>query len=213
MLFKNRQDAGTQLAQQLLKKYKNWDGVVYALPRGGVVVAAEISKSLHAPMDLLFAHKIGHPSQTEYAIAAVSERGHMIEPSPEIVQSIGYEWLQREKEHQINEIKRKRKMYLKESEEISVENKIAVLVDDGMATGLTMQVGISELKERHPKKIIVAVPVAPKSVASAIKALVDDYVGIEIEDDHFLGAVGSYYGDFDQVEDEEVVKILHSLDQ
>ncbi|MCX6990057.1 MAG: phosphoribosyltransferase family protein [Chlamydiae bacterium] len=209
MLFKNRQDAGNQLSQ-LLKKYKNMDVVVYALPRGGVPVAAEISKFLHAPIDLLFAHKIGHPHQPEYAIAAVSESGHMVGPSPDLLLSIGNKWVESEKEHQIKEIKRKREKYLRGRKRISVENKIAILVDDGMATGLTMQVGIKELKDFHPKKIVVAVPVTPKSTAGLIKAMVDDFVGIEIDDYHFLGAVGAYYEEFKQVEDEEVIQILNS---
>lgn len=209
MLFKNRQDAGNQLSQ-LLKNYKDMDIVVYALPRGGVAVAAEISKFLHAPMDLIFAHKIGHPYQPEYAIAAISESGHMVGPSLELLLSIGSELFESEKTYQIKEIKKKREQYLKGRKEISVENKIAILVDDGMATGLTMQVGIKELKDRHPKKIVVAVPVAPKSVADLIKAMVDDYVGIEIDDYYFQGAVGAYYEEFRQVEDEEVIQILNS---
>lgn len=209
MFFKNRQDAGRQLSQ-LLKKYKNMPVVVYALPRGGVSVAVEISRFLHAPIDLIFAHKIGHPYQPEYAIAAISENGHMIGPSQELLLSLGNEWLERQKAYQINEIKRKREKYLKGRKEISVENKIAILVDDGIATGLTMQVGINELKDRHPKKIIVAVPVAPKSTANLIKEMVDDFVGIEIEDYDFLGAVGAYYEEFNQIEDEEVIEILNS---
>lgn len=209
MFFKNRQDAGRQLSQ-LLKKYKDTPVVVYALPRGGVVVAVEISRFLHAPIDLIFAHKIGHPFQPEYAVAAISEGGHMIGPASDIVQSFGKEWLEREKANQIKEIKRKREKYLKGRKEIPVENKIAILVDDGIATGLTMQVGINELKDRHPKKIVVAVPVAPKSTANLIKEMVDDFVGIEIEDYNFLGAVGAYYEEFNQVEDEEVIEILNS---
>lgn len=212
MFFKNRQDAGSQLSQQL-QKYKNTPVVVYALPRGGVAVAAEISKFLHAPIDLIFAHKIGHPYQPEYAIAAISESGHMIGPSPELLNSVGNEWLEREKTHQIQEIKRKREKYLKGRKEIPVENKVAILVDDGVATGLTLQVGIKELQDRHPKKIVVAVPVAPKSVANLIKAMVDDFVGTEIDDYNFLGAVGAYYDEFNQIEDKEVVEIMSFQDK
>jgi predicted phosphoribosyltransferase len=208
MFFKDRQDAGRRLCQ-LLEKYKDTPVVVYALPRGGVPVAAEISKFLQAPLDLLFAHKIGHPHQPEYAIAAVSESGHMV-GSPNVLLSFDSEWLEREKANQIKEIKRKRERYLKGRKSISVENKIAILVDDGIATGLTMQVGIKELKDRHPKKIVVAVPVAPKSTASLIKEMVDDFVGIEIDNYDFLGAVGAYYEVFNQVEDEEVIEILNA---
>lgn len=205
MFFKDRRDAGRQLSQ-LLKKYKDKDVVVYALPRGGVVVAAEIAKFLHAPLDLLFAHKIGHPYQPEYAIAAVSESGHMIGPSG-MLPSTEKAWLESEKEHQIEEIKRRREKYLKGKKEIPVKDKIAILVDDGIATGLTMQVGIKELKDRHPKEIVAAVPVAPRSTADLIEGMVDDFIGIEI-DDNFLGAVGAYYDEFDQVEDKEVIEIL-----
>lgn len=208
MFFKDRQDAGRRLSQ-LLKKYKGQDVIVYALPRGGVVVAAEIAAFLNAPLDLIFAHKIGHPYQPEYAIAAVSESGQMIGPSKELLGVAGKEWLENAKESQINEIKRKREKYLKDKQVIPVKDKIAIIVDDGIATGLTMQAGIKELKNRHPKKIVVAVPVSPKSTAELIKTMVDDFVGVEIEDYDFLGAVGAYYDQFRQVEDEEVIKILN----
>lgn len=208
MIFKNRQDAGRQLGQ-LLKKYENDDVVVYALPRGGIPIAGEIAQMLHAPMDLLFAHKIGHPYQQEYAIAAVSEGGHMV-GSPHEMKAVGEAYLEREKERQIEEIKRKRSRYLKGKKEIPVKDKVAILVDDGIATGLTMLVGIQELKDRHPKKIVVAVPVSPKSTAKHIRNLVDDFVGIDVPEDYeFLGAVGAYYDRFDQVEDDEVLALLN----
>ena len=209
MYFKNRVDAGKQLCP-LLQKYKGQETVVYALPRGGVPVAAEIAKFLHAPLDLIFAHKIGHPYHSEYAIAAVSESGHMVGSSHEM-QAAGEAWLKREKEHQMEEMKKRRKIYLKGRKEISPKDKIAIIVDDGVATGLTMQVGIKELKDRHPKKIVVAVPVAPGSTANLMKAMVDDFVGIIVDDYQFLGAVGAYYDRFDQVDDKEVIAILDDL--
>lgn len=209
MFFKNRKDAGRQLCQ-FLKTYIDKDVVVCAIPRGGVVVAAEIANFLHAPIDLIFAHKIGHPYQPEYAIAAISESGYMVESSPEVLQSIDNSWFEHEKEQQMKEIRRKHEKYLKKRKAVSMENKIAILVDDGIATGLSLQAGIKELKDRHPKKIVVAVPVAPKSTAYLIRTMVDDYVGVEIDDYHFLGAVGAYYDEFNQVEDEEVIEILNS---
>lgn len=209
MIFKDRSDAGKQLAEAL-KKYKGQDVVVYGLPRGGVVTAAEIAKALNAPLDLILAHKIGHPYQPEYAIAAVSENGHLIGSSREI-QSIDKRWFDTEKMRQIDEIKRKREMYLKGRKEIPVKDKIAIIVDDGIATGLTMQVGILELKHRHPKKIIVAVPVAPKSTANLLKEQADEFVGIIVPEDYnFQGAVGAYYDDFSQTEDDEVIDILEN---
>lgn len=209
MYFKDRQEAGKLLAKALMK-YKDEDVIIYALPRGGVVVAAEIAKSLKAPLELILAHKIGHPYQTEYAIAAVSEGGHTV-GNPREVHSIDKKWFESEKNHQMNEIKRKRTLYLKGRKEIPVKDKVAILVDDGIATGLTMEAGILELKHHQPKKIVVAVPVAPKSTADLIKTQADEFIGLEVpENYHFLGAVGAYYQNFSQTEDEEVIEILEN---
>ena len=207
MYFKDRVDAGKQLSK-LLAKYKDKDVVVYALPRGGVVLAAEIAKFLHAPLDLILAHKIGHPYQPEYAIAAISEGGHLIGNSYEL-SSVGKGWLEDAKAREMEEIKRKRNLYLKGRKKISAKDKIAIIVDDGIATGLTMQVGIQELKDQHPKSIVAVVPVAPKGTANLLKTMLDDFVAIEIPDDYdFLGAVGAYYQEFYQIEDQEVIDIL-----
>lgn len=209
MFFKNRLAAGQQLCP-FLARYKDEDSIVYAIPRGGVIVAEPIAKFLNAPMDLLLAHKIGHPTQPEYAIAAVSESGLLIGNAHEL-SSVNQEWLQNAKKQQMQEIKRKREKYFQERGEIPLKGKIAIIVDDGIATGLTMQVGIKELKERHPKKIVVAVPVAPQSTASVIKTMANDFVAIVIPENYqFLGSVGSYYEEFDQVEDEEVIEILNT---
>lgn len=205
--FRNRADAGKQLIE-LLAPYKKDDVLVYALPRGGVVVAAEIAKALEAPLDLLFAHKIGHPYHPEYAVAAVSESGHLIESSRELLDK---RWLEQQKQIQLDEIKRKRTFYLKGKLDRPVEGKVAIIVDDGIATGLTMRVAIDELKGRHPQKIVVAIPVSPKSTAQLLRKSVDDVVGVIVDDDHFLGAVGAYYEDFRQVEDEEVISILKEV--
>ncbi len=207
MHFKNRQEAG-QLLAQVLMKYKDQDVVIFALPRGGVVVAAEIAHALNAPLDLILAHKIGHPYQPEYAIAAISENGQVVSSSKNL-QSVDKTWFESEKIHQIMELKRKRETYLKGKKEIPVKDKIAIIVDDGIATGATMQAGILDLKQRHPKQIIVAVPVAPKNTADLLKSQVNEFIGLVVDDDdHFLGAVGSYYRDFSQTEDEEVIDIL-----
>lgn len=205
--FKDRHDAGRQLAE-LLEKYKDKDVIVYALPRGGIVIAEEIAKFLHASLDLIFAHKIGHPYQEEYAIAAISEHGLIVEASDEL-QFVDKKWFEKEKERQVLEMKRRRALYLKNIPKKSAKDKIAIIVDDGIATGLTMQAGIKELKSNQPKKIIAAVPVSPKSTAQLLTSMVDEFVAIEIPPDgQFLGAVGAYYDEFYQVEDQEVIDIL-----
>ena len=203
-LFKNRLDAGQKLAQ-LLKKYATEDTIIYALPRGGVEIAKPIASALKAPMDLLFARKIGHPLSQEYAIGAISESGHLV--GGDELFSYGEKWLNEQKMRQIEEIKRRRLLYLQNRPPLDPKNKIAILVDDGVATGLTMEAGILELKSLHPKKIVVAVPVAPKDTFDRLKAMVDDAVGIEITSD-FMGAVGAYYQEFPQVEDGKVINAL-----
>lgn len=206
-LFKDRKDAGIALSHKL-KKYKNQDVVVYALPRGGVVTAKEIAKYLNAPLDLIIARKIGHPRNTEYAIASVANNGHIIRNEKE-VKNIDKVWFENAVSEQKKEIGRRRKKYLGEREEISAKGKIAILVDDGVATGLTVRVGILELRHRKPKKIVVALPVIPKSTADILKKEVDDLIAIEIpEDSEFKGAVGAYYEEFPQVTDEQVIKLL-----
>lgn len=209
MHFRDRREAG-RLLSKALQKYKGDEVVVYALPRGGVVTADEIAKALNAPLDLILAHKIGHPYQPEYAIGAVSENGSVI-GNPHELQTVDKKWFEAEKNRQVMELKRKREKYLKGRKEIPIKNKVAILVDDGIATGLTMQAGIQDLKHRQPKKIIVAVPVAPKSTASLLTSQADEVVSLETpEDYHFLGAVGAYYDDFSQTEDEEVIDILEN---
>ena len=207
MYFQDRYDAGVQLAK-LLRKYQGEEVIVYGLPRGGVVVASPIADALSAPLDLVLAHKVGHPYQPEYAIAAVSESGHMI-GNPHELASFDAKWLEKAKVHEMQEIERRRKIYLKGRPAIPVKNKVAIIVDDGIATGLTMQAGIAELKDKKPKMIVAAVPVAPKKTAALIGTLVDDFVAVICVDEYeFLGAVGSYYKRFDQTQDQEVIVLL-----
>lgn len=208
MIFKDRIDAGRQLGK-LLYKYKDQPAIVFGLPRGGVVLAAEIAKAINAPLSILLAHKIGHPYQPEYAIAAVSESGQMVLSAHT---DIGYdEWIQEDKPRQMKEMQRRRKEYLKGRKDDSLEGKIAILVDDGIATGLTMQVAIMELKTKHPLKIVATVPVSPKSTAVLIRGMVDEFVAVDTPEDYsFLGSVGAYYEYFPQVEDEEVIAILEN---
>lgn len=207
MEFTNRQQAGKLLAYKL-KKFIDEDVVVCAIPRGGIVTANEIAKRLNAPLDLIITRKIGHPNNAEYAIAATAENGHIVSEGEEIG-TVDQHWLQDKIEEGRMESKRRRNIYLAGKKMISCKGKIAILVDDGAATGLTLRLGIMELKHQKTKKIIVAVPVISKSVAKIIKGEVDELVALAIPPDEiFLGAVGAYYDEFFQVADEEVVKIL-----
>lgn len=207
MQFTNRVEAGALLARKL-KKYYGMNTVVYGIPRGGVVCGIEIAKYLNALFDIVVTRKIGHPNNSEYAIAAVSENGMVIINRNESV-TVDEDWLKREieKEHQLA-ISR-RKIYSSTEYISSPENKIVILVDDGVATGLTMRVAISELKYRNPKKIIVAVPVVSRSTADILIREVEELVALLIPtDDIYLGSVGAYYDDFKQITDEEIINLL-----
>lgn len=208
--FTNRKEAGKLLAEKL-SEYKGHDVVVYALPRGGVVTAYEIAKELSAPLDLIIARKIGHPHHLEYAIAAVAQNGHIVKEEKE-VKKIEKKWFEEELIKARKEAARRREEYLKGRDEVSPEGKIAILVDDGIATGLTIRVGILELKHKNPSKIVVAAPIIPRQIFDLLQKEVDEVVALEVpKESEFLGAVGSYYDFFPQVSDEEVIGYLNSL--
>jgi putative phosphoribosyl transferase len=206
MHFANRREAG-RLLSKVLEKYKGEDVVVYALPRGGVEVAVEIAKRLGASLDLIIPRKVGHPSYPEYAICAVTEAGHLVCNEKEVA-ALDPHWLKQAILDERAEAKRRRLAYLAGYPPVQAEGKVAVLVDDGIATGLTAQAAIKELRERRPKKIILAVPVIPSDTAEQLKPLVDKMVALEIPEG-FLGAISAYYDEFDQVEDEEVINTIN----
>lgn len=205
MRFKNRIQAGELLAEKL-SAYQHQPVVVYALPRGGVVLGRIIADRLGTPFDLLIPRKIGHPSNPEYAIASVTETGEVITNEAEVA-SIDAQWFKREVEAERKEAKRRRERYLAGRPSADVANKTAIIVDDGIATGLTMKAVISDLKQRKPLSIIVAVPVAPRDTVHELEQLVDRVVILE-KPLLFMGAIGSYYDSFEQLSDEEVMKLL-----
>lgn len=205
--FVDRKEAGKSLGA-LLASYRGEDCVVYALPRGGVPVAWEIAKRLQAPLDLLFAHKISSVENPEYALAAVSEGGCLVEGRWGRISPL---WLEQQKDQEIQEMRKKRLRYLKNRLPVSCAGKIAILVDDGVATGLTLEAGVRELRQRRPKKVVVAVPVSPLEVKERLASLVDAFVAVLLpEEGEFLGAVGAYYQKFHQVEDAEVLACLEN---
>jgi len=205
MRFKNRAEAGKKLAYAL-RKYRGKNVVVYAFPRGGVVTAYEIAQYLKAPLDLVIVRKIGHPYCPEYAVGVVAEDGCTLYNEKEVA-LIDKVWLQHERSKKRKEAQRRRALYSSGGDPISEKGKIAILVDDGVATGLTAKVGILELKHQNPKKIIVAVPVCPKDFADEIKKEGCDCVALHIPL-FYEGAVGAYYDEFPQIPDEEVIRLM-----
>ena len=204
MRFENRAEAGKLLAKALAK-YESLDVVIFALPRGGVVLGYEIARYLHSPLDLLITRKIGYPGNEECAICAVAEDGEMICDSN--ASRLDQEWLRLQAEKERDEAKRRRQVYLAGREPISVEGKVAIIVDDGVATGLTILLAIMVLKNRHPKKIVVAVPVSSRDAAERIRAEADELVALDVP--QYFMAVGEHYEQFPQLSDEDVIRYMN----
>jgi putative phosphoribosyl transferase len=211
MPFKDRSDAGRQLASALAR-YKDHRPVVLALPRGGVPVAAEVAAALDAPLDLVLVRKIGVPFQPELAMGAVVDgAAPIIVRNEEVIELAGIDEPTFEAvcEKELGEIERRRKRYLGTRERIEVAGRAVILIDDGIATGATTRAALRAIRLREPKRLILAVPVAPTESLKRLREDADEVVCLE--DYEFFGAIGSYYADFRQVSDKEVVDVLTRL--
>ena len=208
MPFRDRRDAGVQLAGAL-EKFRADRPVVVALPRGGVPVAAEIARALGAPLDLLIVRKIGVPQQPELAMGAVVEGDPpFVLRNEEIIAmaGVGEQAFAAQRDSELAEIGRRRQRYLAQRPPVPISGRTVILVDDGIATGATIRVGIRALRARRPARIVVAVPVAAPDTLRLMRPEVDDLVCLEAHE--ALGAIGLYYADFRQVGDDEVVRAL-----
>jgi putative phosphoribosyl transferase len=207
MAFKDRRDAGEQLAARLMG-YKDRDDVlVLSLPRGGVVVGHEVAKALHCPLDLLIIRKIGFPTEPELAIGAVSETGAVV-LNEEIISAYGIteKYIAEETSQQKEEIARRRLFYRSGHDISALDHRIIILVDDGVATGATLKAAIASLRKEKIARLVVAVPVASRPAEEEIEKTVDEWICLQTPDQ--FTAVGSYYRNFKQVSDEEVIDIL-----
>ncbi len=211
MIFKNRKDAGEKLIPKLIQ-YKNKPGIVIlALPRGGVVTAAEIVRKLNLPLDLVVPRKIGAPGNPEFAIGAIAEDGVGIFDNEIIAAyNIGQEYIKNEVEKEKKEAERRLKVYRGKRLPLNLEDKTVILVDDGVATGATMRAAIKSVKQKAPKEIIVATPTIARDTLKIIQEEVDEVIYLKAP--LFFGAVGAFYEDFAQTEDKEVIDIIRNLD-
>lgn len=200
-MLKDRIEAGLLLSEKL-KKYQNSNSVVLAVPRGGVPVAAIIAKSLHLPLDIVLSKKIGHPYNKEFAIGAVSMDSMIVDEHPDVPK----EYIEKEIVKLRKLMQEKYEIYMGNRKPLDIEGKNIIVVDDGIATGNTLLVSINMLRKRNPAKIIVAVPVIPYDTVSVFEKNTDEFVYL-IASKYFRG-VGGFYEDFNQVEDDEVIKLL-----
>jgi erythromycin esterase-like protein/predicted phosphoribosyltransferase/dienelactone hydrolase len=206
--FSGREDAGRKLAAELVKLGLDAP-VVFALPRGGVPVAAEIAEALGAPLDLILVRKIGAPRNPEVALAAIVEGDPPERVVNEDVMGLSGAdpaYLERETAREAAELQRRRDRYLGNRARTDVRGKAAIVVDDGLATGATMKAALVALRRWGAARVIVAVPVAPASELPALRALADEVICLHA-DPRFRG-VGAAYGDFHQLSDEETIGCL-----
>ncbi len=205
-MFQNRQDAGEKLSS-VLEKYKGEDVIVMGIPRGGVVVAAEVAKRLGAPLDVIIPRKIGAPHNPEVAIGAVTQDGTVIKDEA-MVQILGIS------DEQLNvlagrvsgEIARRVNAYRGGRPGIDIHNKTVIIVDDGIATGFTIKAAIKSVRSANPRRLVLAVPVAPADTVQALRETVDELVCLQKPE--LFYAVGQFYTDFDQTSDSEVIQLL-----
>jgi predicted phosphoribosyltransferase len=208
MSFRDRPEAGQRLAAALLK-YRGQPVTVLALPRGGVPVAAKVAEALEAPLDLILVRKVGVPSQPELAMGAVVDGAEPIVVRNEDVialTGIGEEEFQSVCDREISEIERRRRAYIADRERAPIAGRVAIIIDDGIATGATTRAALQATRARNPRRLVLAVPVAPTSTLRDLRDEADEIICLE--DYENFGAIGFYYGDFRQVSDSEVTQIL-----
>jgi putative phosphoribosyl transferase len=207
-IFESRKQAGEILARRVASSHFD-NPIVLALPRGGVPVALEVARALKAPLDLLLVRKIGVPWQAELAAAAVVDgEKHDLVLNKEVIAMTGMqeEDINSEVARALIEIERRRKLYLGTRPAVPVAGHTVIVVDDGIATGTTVKAALQALRKRSPKKLVLAVPVAPADTIAELGAWVDEIICLQQPEP--FGSVGKFYRDFRQVTDEEVVKIF-----
>ena len=206
-MFRNRVEAGIKLAEAL-KNYDNQPGIVIAIPRGGVVVGYEVARGLHLPLDIIIPRKVGAPHQPEVAIGAVTQDGTALFNEGLMNRlDLSVAEMEPEVEQVVKEIKRRMMAYRGTSELPELTGKDVILVDDGIATGATVLAALKSIKNAGCRKIILAVPVAPPDVIRVLAEEVDELVCLLSEESFY--AVGQFYRDFNQTDDEEVINLLN----
>lgn len=206
--FLDRRDAGRKLARPL-SRYGGEAPVVFALPRGGVPVGYEVAKALGAPLDVLVARKLGAPGQPEFGIGAVAPGGVRVLNEPAVARlGIPDEYLEGITARETAEVTRRLRHFRGDRPETPLAGRTAILVDDGLATGVTARAAVEALRLRNPGRIVLSAPVCAAQTATALEPEVDDLVCLQ--QPHDLGAIGFWYANFEQTPDEEVVRLLES---
>lgn len=209
--FEDREDAGRRLAARL-ERYRDEQPVVFALPRGGVPVGYEISRALGAPLDVFVSRKLGAPGQPEFGIGAVAPGGVRV-LNGDVVERLGIpeDYLEMVTRKEMAEVERRLEHFRGGRSEPEVRGRTVILVDDGLATGVTARAAVEALKRLEPRRLVLAAPVCAAQTAELLGPEVDDLVCLESPAD--LGAIGFWYRDFSQTSDGEVIELLEKARQ
>ena len=206
-IFRNRAEAGALLAAQLLHYTRDPNGLVLALPRGGVPVAAEIARLLELPLEICLVRKLGLPEQPELAMGAIASDGIMVLNSQVIRQfKISRQTLLQVTRQERQELERRRQIYQADRPVVALQDRIVILVDDGIATSSTLRAAITLINRQRPQRIVVAAPVASPDSCELIQKLVQEVVCLTKPDS--LNSIGQWYEDFSQTSDQEVCQLL-----
>lgn len=208
LIFSDREDAARQLAAKL-KRFGELKPIIFALPRGGVPIGFEVARSLDAPLDVIIVRKLRHPLSPELAIGAIAEGAEdapFLDKDDIALMGLSESYIEQEITRQREELDRRRKRYADGRRLLPGHGRVAILVDDGVATGSTMIAAIRAIRAQQPARIVVAVPVASTSALAALKAEADEVICLQAPPG--FRAVGEFYRDFHAIEDRTVVSLL-----
>jgi putative phosphoribosyl transferase len=206
--FVDRIEAGNMLGDVLVS-FKGAQTVVVGIPRGGLVVARQAALRLQAPLDIILSRKLTAPENPELAIGAMTEEGHVfIDHDLVFRMGVKESYIEQEKEKQFSEINIRWDLYRRVCPKIDVKEKDVIIIDDGIATGSTVQAALWSIKQDKPRRLIGAFPVGPEETLQRLAQTADEIICLKVPP--FLDSVGRYYSHFEPVSDEEVMHILRT---
>ncbi|MGV3569731.1 MAG: phosphoribosyltransferase [Ramlibacter sp.] len=206
-MFADRIDAAERLADAL-RSYRDRNALVLAIPRGAVPMGAVLARRLHAQLDVVLVRKLRAPGAPEYAVGAIDETGWAYISPYAAAAGATPEYLEEEKRTRLAELQRRRKLYSSGRAAVDPAGRVAIVLDDGLATGATMIAALHSVRARHPAQLVCAVPVASPDSLEAVRPYADEVVCLRAPAG--FSAVGEFYLSFPQVEDEEVSALLHA---